>query len=36
MGSPLEAIDSRTIAPGKVGQKTAWSQGTPDPVPVGS
>ncbi|MET8212513.1 DUF6009 family protein [Streptomyces sp. NPDC005373] len=36
VGSPLEAIDPRTIAPGKVGQKTARSQGTPDAVPVSS
>ncbi|MFH8739400.1 DUF6009 family protein [Streptomyces sp. NPDC017964] len=36
VGSPLEAIDPRTIAPGKVGEKTARSQGTPDAVPVSS
>ncbi|MDR6980878.1 hypothetical protein J2X68_007620 [Streptomyces sp. 3330] len=36
VGSPLEAVDPRTVGAGQVGRKTARSQGTPDSVPAGS
>jgi hypothetical protein len=36
VGSPLEAVDPRTVAPGKVGEKTARSQGTEEIVPAAS
>jgi hypothetical protein len=36
VGSPLEAVDPRTIEVGKVGEKTARSQGTADAVPARS
>ncbi|MEU6392944.1 MULTISPECIES: DUF6009 family protein [unclassified Streptomyces] len=36
VGAPLEAVDPSTIEPGKVGEKTARSQGTADIVPAGS
>ncbi|MCX4775242.1 DUF6009 family protein (plasmid) [Streptomyces sp. NBC_01260] len=35
VGSPLEAVDPSTVAPGKVGAKTARSQGTSQTVPAG-
>ena len=36
VGSPLEAVDPRTVAPGKVGEKTTRSQGTAEIVPAAS
>ncbi|MFJ1902077.1 transcription factor [Streptomyces sp. SID11233] len=36
VGSPLEAVDPRTVAPGEVGEKTSRSQGTAEIVPAGS
>ncbi|MFI1701406.1 DUF6009 family protein [Streptomyces bobili] len=36
VGAPLEAVDPQTIAVGKVGQKTARSQGTTEIVAAGS
>ncbi|MGW1226517.1 DUF6009 family protein [Streptomyces sp. NPDC001478] len=36
VGSPLEAVDPRTLAPGAVGEKTSRSQGTAETVPARS
>jgi hypothetical protein len=36
VGSPLEAVDPRTLEAGKVGAKTARSQGTAEIVPANS
>lgn len=36
VGSPLEAVDPRTVAPGEVGEKTSRSQGTVEAVPARS
>ncbi|GAA1375014.1 DUF6009 family protein [Streptomyces beijiangensis] len=36
VGSPLEAVDPRTVEPGKTGAKTARSQATAEIVPAGS
>ncbi|GAA2307864.1 DUF6009 family protein [Streptomyces kunmingensis] len=35
VGSPLEAVDPRTVAAGAVGEKTARSQGTAETVRTG-
>ncbi len=34
VGSPLEAVDPRTIGPGRPGEKTARSQGTREIAPA--
>ncbi|WP_338704166.1 DUF6009 family protein (plasmid) [Streptomyces sp. Q6] len=34
VGSPLEAVDPRTLRPGRLGEKTARSQGTPEIAPT--
>ncbi|MGC9500939.1 DUF6009 family protein [Streptomyces sp. WG7] len=36
VGSPLEAVDPRTLRPGKVGEKTTRSQATAQTVPTAS